>query len=123
MESKDLALLCAELAENKKAKDIVILDLRKLSSITDFFVIATGNSDPHLRAIVEEITSGIRRNLRLSPRATDGFRSTAWVVLDYFEIIAHVMSKEVREFYDLEGLWGDAPRIELPMPASFTELP
>jgi ribosome-associated protein len=111
MDSRKLALLCRELADNKKAEDIVILDVRKVSGITDYFVIATGTSEPHLRAIVDEITEKLREAHSLRPRATDGSIHTAWVVLDFFDVIIHVMRRDVRERYDLEGLWGDAPRV------------
>ena len=111
MDSKRLALLCRELADNKKAENIVILELRELSSVTDYFVICTGTSEPHLRAIVDEITDKLREEHALRPRAMDGTLQTAWVVLDFFDVIVHVMRAEVREHYDLEGLWGDAPRV------------
>ena len=111
MDSKRLAVLCRELAENRKAEDIVVLDVRKVSSITDFFVIATGTSEPHLRAIVEEITDKLREERGVRPRAMDGSIQTSWVVLDFFDVIVHVMRAEVRQHYDLESLWGDAPRL------------
>ena len=112
MDSRKLALLCRELAENKKAEDITVLDLRQLSSVTDYFVIATGTSEPHLRAIVEEITDRLRDEHDIRPRAVDGKIATAWVVLDYFDVIVHVMRQDVRERYDLETLWGDARRVK-----------
>ena len=111
MDSKKLALLCAELADNKKAENIVILDVRELSSVTDYFVITSGTSEPHLRAIVDEISDRLRENHDLRPKAIDGTLHTAWVVLDYFDVIVHVMRSDVRERYDLETLWGDAPRV------------
>ncbi len=111
MDSKKLALLCRTLADNKKAEDIVILDLRKLSSVTDYFVIATGSSEPHLRAISDEIQDRVREQCGLKPHATDGTIQTAWVVIDYVDVIVHVMGAEARRGYDLEGLWGDAPRL------------
>jgi ribosome-associated protein len=113
MDSRKLALLCRQLADNKKAEDIVILDVRELSSVTDYFVIASGTSEPHLRAIVEEITDQLREEQHLRPRAIDGAVQTAWVVLDYFDVIVHVMRQDVRDRYDLETLWGDAPRVRL----------
>ncbi len=113
MDSRKLASLCRELADNKKAEDILILDVRKLSSVTDYFVIATGSSEPHLRAIVEEITDRLREDCDLRAKAIDGTFQTAWVVLDYFDVIVHVMRKDVRERYDFETLWGDAPRVKL----------
>lgn len=112
MDSKKLALLCRELADNKKAENITILDVRELSSVTDYFVIASGSSEPHLRAIVDEIMDNLRTDHDLRPRAVDGALQTAWIVLDYFDVIVHVMKQDVREKYDLETLWGDAPRVK-----------
>jgi ribosome-associated protein len=112
MDSKKLALRCKELAENKKAENVVILDVRKLSTITDFFVVITGTSEPHLRAIVHEVTDHLREEENLRPRAVDGDIRTPWQVLDYFDVIVHVMRPDMREKYDLESLWGDAPRLK-----------
>ena len=111
MQSRKLATLCRELAENKKAEAVVVLDVRKLSSITDYYVIATGTSEPHLRAISDEITDKLREEHDLRPRAVDGRLATGWLVLDFFDVIVHLMRAEVRERYDLEGLWGDAPKV------------
>jgi ribosome-associated protein len=113
MEAKKLAHLCRELADSKKAEKPVILDLRRLSSVTDYFVIATGTSEPHLRAIVEEIRDRLGQDERIRPRAVDGTWQAGWVVLDFFDVIVHVMRQDKRERYDLEGLWGDAPRVRL----------
>lgn len=112
MDSKKLALLCREFADNKKAGDIVVLNVRELSSVTDYFVIASGTSEPHLRAVVGEISDKLREEHDLRPRAVDGTLHTAWVVLDYFDVIVHVMRQDVRKRYDLETLWGDAPRVK-----------
>ena len=111
MDSKKLALLCRDLAENRKAEHVVILDVRELSSVTDFFVVATGTSDPHLRAIVDELTEKLREEHGLKARATDGTLHTAWIVLDFFDVIVHIMRGDLRDRYDLEGLWGDAPQV------------
>lgn len=112
MDPRKLARLCRELADNKKAEDIVILDVRKLSSVTDYFVIASGTSEPHLRAIVDEISDKLRDDHGLRPRAVDGTLHAAWIVLDYFDVIVHIMRQDLRERYDLETLWGDAPRLK-----------
>lgn len=112
MDSKKLALLCRELADNRKAENIVILDVRKISSVTDYFVVASGSSEPHLRAITDEITGKLRSEYNLRPRAVDGTLQTAWVVLDFFDVIVHIMRTDVRERYNLEGLWGDAPEVK-----------
>lgn len=111
MDSKKLALLCRDLADNKKGEQLVVLDVRKLSSVTDYFVLASGTSSPHLRAIVDEIEDKLRKDHELRPRATDGNKTGDWVVLDYFDVIVHVMRSDVRTRYDLEGLWGDAPQV------------
>jgi len=108
MEAKRLALLCRELADNKKAEQIVVLDVRKLSSVTDYFVICSGTSDPHLRAIVGELENRLREDHGIKARAQDGADGGRWVVMDFFDVIVHVMHPEVRELYDLEGLWSDA---------------
>ena len=112
MDSRKLALLCRELAENRKAENVVVLDVRKLSSVTDYFVLASGTSEPHLRAIVDEITTKLRDEHDLHPKSVDGHAQTPWRVLDFFDVIVHVMRSDVREKYDLESLWGDAPRIK-----------
>ncbi len=116
MDSKKLALLCRKLADDKKAEDLVVLDVSKISSITDYFVIAAGSSEPHLRAIAESITDTLQEEHDIRPRAEDGSLATGWIVLDFFDVIVHVMRNEVRERYDLESLWGDAPKVKSPKP-------
>ena len=111
MDSRKLATLCRDLAENKKADNVVVLDVRKISSITDYFVIVSGTSEPHLRAISDEIIDKLHEEHGIKPRAVDGTLQTNWLVLDFFDVIVHVMRDEVRERYDLEGLWGDAPKV------------
>ncbi|MBA4147874.1 MAG: ribosome silencing factor [Verrucomicrobia bacterium] len=114
MDSKKLALLCRKLAENRKAENVVVLDVRKLSSVTDYFVIASGSSEPHIRAIVDEIASVLGSEHEVIPRAIDGAAQTPWRVLDFFDVIVHVMRNDIREKYDLESLWGDAPIVKAP---------
>jgi ribosome-associated protein len=121
MDSKKLAELCREFAENKKAENIVVLDVRDLSSVTDYFVIASGTSEPHLRAIVEEITDNLRDGHDLRATRRDGSVQGAWVVMDFFDVIVHVMRTDVRERYDLEGLWGDAARVKTRKAAKTTK--
>ena len=112
MDSKKLAILCRELADNRKAENIVVLDVHEVSSVTDYFVIASGTSEPHLRAITDEITTKLREEHGIKPRAVDGTLQTAWLVLDFFDVIVHIMRADAREKYDLEGLWGDAPQVK-----------
>ena len=112
MDSKKLAGLCRELAENRKAENIVVLDVSKVSSITDFFVVATGANEPHLRAIVDEITEELKAKHGLMPNSRDGGLQSTWIVLDYFDVIVHVMRVDVRAHYKLEDLWGDVPQVK-----------
>ena len=108
MDSKKLAQLCRDYADNKKAENIAVLDVRKLSSVTDFFVIVTGTSQPHLRAIAEEISSRLRDEHDLRPARAEGASGGMWMVMDYFDVFVHVMHTDARARYDLEGLGGDA---------------
>lgn len=114
MDSKKLAQLCRDCADNKKAEDLLVLEVKDISSITDYFVIASGSSEPHLRAIAQEITRTLDEDYGVKPRAEDGSLQTGWLVIDFFDVIVHVMRKDVRERYDLESLWGDAPRVKPP---------
>jgi len=111
MESEQLAQTCRELAENRKAENTVVLDVRGISSITDFFVIASGTSDPHLRAIVNEIEEQLQKRHQVKCARIDGDHHSGWVAMDYVDVIVHVMTGEARGRYDLEGLWSDAPRL------------
>ncbi len=111
MDSKKLAVRCRNLADDKKAENVVILDLRKLPGVVDYMVICTGTSDPHLRAIEEWVSRRLKEEDGLQPRAIDGTRNSGWIVLDYVDVLVHVMKGEARERYDLEGLWNDAPRV------------
>jgi ribosome silencing factor RsfS/YbeB/iojap len=114
MDSQKLATLCRDFADNKKAENIAILDVRKVSTVTDYFVIVSGTSEPHLRAITHEITDRLREEYELRPRSVDGDLNTAWQVLDYFDVIVHIMRADVRSKYNLESLWGDAPKVAKP---------
>ena len=113
MEAKKLALLCRELADNRKAEDLLVLDVRKISSVTDYFVIASGTSEPHLRAISEEIIDKLADEHGIKPHRDDGSVAGGWLVLDFFDVIVHIMRADARQHYDLESLWGDAPKVRV----------
>jgi ribosome-associated protein len=104
---KDHMLLkkIVNLALDKKAKDLVILDVRGISSITDFMVICHGNSEPQVKAI----TDNIRKGTPQKPKYLEGYDKQNWVLIDYFDVIIHVFNREQREYYSLERLWADAP--------------
>lgn len=103
---------CVEAALDKKAEDLVVLDLRGLSDVTDFFVICHGTSEPHVKAIKDSIDESLRKDLKLRPSHVEGDRQAEWVLLDYIDFVVHVFIADKREFYRLESLWGDAPRHE-----------
>lgn len=106
-----LARLCAEGALDKKAENLVVLDMRGISTFTDFFVIASGSSEPQLKAIVGSIREKVREKTGLKPIAEDGFPSSKWVIVDYGSVIVHVFHSETRHVYGLEDLWNDAKRL------------
>lgn len=107
MDSKDLAIKLAELSLSKKAADVKILDLRDLTTITDFFVICTGSSDTQVKAIADAVVDGSKK-LGERPWHKEGFTNRSWVLLDYVQVVVHVFLKDTRSFYSLEKLWGDA---------------
>jgi ribosome-associated protein len=90
----------------------VVLDLRGISTFTDFFVICSGTSEPQLKAIANEIETRLREDHSLRPIAVDGFPASQWMVLDYLQAVVHIFHRDKRAFYSLEDLWGDAPRTQ-----------
>ena len=112
MDSKQLARKLAHLALTKKAADIKILDLRNLTTITDFFVICTGSSDPQLKAIADSIIEGSKK-LGERPWHKEGLTHRNWILLDYVNVVVHIFLPETRAFYSLEKLWGDADSAEI----------
>ncbi len=105
-ESTMLVKKIARMIEQKKGEDIVVFDLRGLSPITDYFIISTGLSDVHIRTIAEHILKSE------SAQHIEGREAAAWVLLDFIDVIVHLFSKDARDFYGLERLWGDAPTVE-----------
>lgn len=116
MDSNTLANNIAELIFNKKGYDVRIIDLRELVSFTDYFVICSADSDTQVKAIADEIDKSLRDE-GLKCWHKEGYRALSWVLLDYVDVVVHVFKKEMREFYNLEKLWGDAPVIEVEDPA------
>jgi len=107
------AVLCAEAALDKKATDLVLLDVREHTSIADYFLIVSGRSDTQVRSIAEHVEE-VCRKAAYRPLAIEGLRHGQWVLLDYGDVVVHVFYGPVRDFYDLERLWSDAPRRALP---------
>lgn len=107
-----IARRAAALAADLKASDIVVLDLRGVTDMTDFFVIASGTSDTHVRAIAGHIQAGLK-DTGVSTSVTEGLNDGRWAVLDYLDCIVHVFHPTLRQFYQLERLWGDAKPVTL----------
>jgi ribosome-associated protein len=105
--SRTFAKKTADFALSKKASDVILMDLRKLNAPADFFVLCSADSDTHARAIAQAVRDGAY-GVGVSMMRSEGFRSLSWVLLDYFDVVVHVFKKDVRQFYNLERLWGDA---------------
>ena len=112
MTGEETAKLCAKYADDKKAQDIVILDVRGLSPITDYFVICTASSTPHLRAVQSEIDDMMIVEHDQRPRWRETNPESQWLLLDYSDVMVHIFTQEKRDFYSLEELWGDAKRVD-----------
>ena len=107
----ELAEACAEIAYDRKAQDIIRMDMSEYSAVADQFILCTGTSDPHLRAITERICRDIREKFALRGRV-DGSPESHWMIVDFGDVMVHVFTKEARELYQLETLWKDAPKVE-----------
>lgn len=115
METIDAARIAAKCMDDKKAEDIVVLDIRDLTAMADYFVICSVNSAPQMRAVYEEIDEKMSEK-GLEPNGREGFDGAYWILMDYGDVIIHIFNKESREFYSIENLWADAQRM------SFDEL-
>lgn len=106
--TKATAKKVVRFALEKKASEIDLMDLRKITPVTDFFIICTGSSDVHVKAIVDSITDNCKKD-GIDVYHVEGYESLRWVLIDLVEIVVHVFQSEVRAYYQLERLWGDAP--------------
>jgi len=104
----ELAQFCVDAALDKKAEDPVILDLRGISTFTDFFVIVSASSEPQIKAIASCVRDRMRTEKGISPHADDAYPGSRWIVIDFGNIIVHIFHQELREVYNLESLWNDA---------------
>jgi ribosome-associated protein len=113
--SQERALLLSRFALEKKAYDLVLMEVREVSSIADYFIVCSGRSDRQ----VQSIAQGIEENLGkagIRPLSVEGTSHGHWILMDFSDVIVHIFYQPAREFYDLEGLWAHAPRVELPEP-------
>jgi ribosome-associated protein len=114
-ESSKLCDAIVEGMQDNKAKDIVVLDLREIeSAVSDFFVVCSGQSSTQVDGIAESISRYTRKHLKQRPWHVEGKTKSEWVLLDYIDVVAHVFYKDTRSFFDLEDLWSDAVRTDIP---------
>ena len=112
LSSLEVSGLVSDAALDTKAEDLIVLDVSKISSFADYFVIMSGRSTRHVQGLAEAIDSKIRSK-RTKDSNSEGLSEGLWVLLDYNDVVVHIFYSEVRKFYDLEGLWYDAPRVDL----------
>ena len=109
LEPIELARIIVDLASDKKGENVVLMDMRQVSPITDFFIIVSGTSDRQLKAIIEHIAEELKSKHNIRPWRTEGAASGGWVLIDYSDVVVHAFLPEKRMYYDLEGLWREAP--------------
>jgi ribosome-associated protein len=113
--ARELALRCVKHALERKAYDLVLMEVGELTSLADYFLVCTGRSDTQVQAIARSIEEQLARD-GVRPISVEGYTHGQWVVIDYGDVVVHVFCEPVREFYDLERLWSRAPRVSLPEP-------
>jgi len=111
-DSKTKSLLCLKAALEKKAIDPVLLELTGTTSFTDYFLLCSGKSDRQVQAIAKAIEETLKKN-GIRPLGQEGMKEGRWILIDYEDVVIHIFLEPMRKFYDLEGLWIDAPRIDL----------
>lgn len=115
LSSRETALLCVRYALDRKAYDLLLLDVAELSSLAEYFLICTGRSDTQTQAIAQSVRENLAREGR-RPLALEGYSAGHWVLIDYGDVVVHVFQESVRDFYDLERLWTRAAQVSLPEP-------
>ena len=109
MKPEDVAAAVAGYASDRKAIDVVQMDLREMIGYTDYFVVCTGRTDRQAKAIHDAIHSGMKSEHGLLPQRVEGISDARWILMDYLDVVVHIFTPETREFYRLEQLWGEAP--------------
>lgn len=112
MTALEKAKKIASILDDKKAVDIAVVDIGKLTTLGDYFVIASGTSNTQVKALVDEVDKQFG-SMGVEPLRIEGYQTSMWILMDYGDVIVHVFYQETREFYGLERLWGDAPRVDI----------
>ena len=107
MESKELADLCIELCEDRKAENIIVYDVQGVSTLADYYLFCTGNSDVHIRAIAAHIEKTLKDQHQILPKSEEGSPASGWILVDYADILLHIFNPELREYYNFEELHDD----------------
>lgn len=110
LSSKEAAFLAVKALDDKKARDLIMLEVKPVTTLTEYMILATGTSDTHIRALCDEVEKRMEEaGERVWHR--EGYRGDTWIVMDFCGVMVHVFTQELRKFYDLERLWGDAPMV------------
>lgn len=115
LDSREKAILLSRFALEKKAYDLVLMEVRQVTSIADYFIVCSGRSDRQVQSIAQGIEEKLAE-VDVLPLSIEGYTRGQWVLMDFSDVIVHIFYQPLRQFYDLEGLWADAPRVELPEP-------
>ena len=107
-----LLKLCEEIAYDRKAENIVRIDLKEVAAVSDYFILCTATSEPHIRAIAERIQRGVLEKLKMKPLHVDGSPESRWIIVDYGMVMVHIMTEDSRSLYQLEDFWSDAPKTD-----------
>jgi ribosome-associated protein len=113
MESKDMLKKAFELLDDKKGEDIIAFDISKVSSLADFILICSGNSDIHIKALCDYVTESFKKDFGIIPLNIDGYGSSKWVCIDYGQILVNIIGEQERVYYSLENIWGGCPKYTL----------
>lgn len=101
------------LLDNKKAADIVAAEIKGISTLGDYFIIASGTSTSQVKALADEIDEKLSKEFGIEPKRIEGYQTASWILMDYYDVIIHIFHPEAREFYSLERLWADAPKLDI----------
>lgn len=113
MTSTELTKTIVKILDNKKATDIVAAEIKGISTLGDYFIIASGTSNNQVKALTDELDERLSKDHGIEPKRIEGYQSAAWVLMDYYDVIVHIFHPETREFYSLERLWADAPKLDI----------
>jgi ribosome-associated protein len=114
LDTREIAILAAKAASDKKAEEIIVIDVAELLVVVEYFVICTGRNDRQVKTIADEVEDQLRVEAKIKPIGREGTEQGKWVLLDFGDVVVHVFQPEERDFYRLEKLWGEAPRVPLP---------